>query len=91
MIDRDPQARTVRFEYIVHQELCLAVGRVLSIGFFLVLAAPADQLLLARIVVVVAGAAPMVIWAAFARIAQPAAQPVMTTGEVDPRALPAAA
>jgi len=39
----------------------------------------------------VAGAAPMVIWAAFARIAQPAAQPVMTTGEVDPRALPAAA
>ncbi|HEY8737001.1 MAG TPA: MFS transporter [Candidatus Dormibacteraeota bacterium] len=91
VIDRDPQARTVRFEYIVHQELCLAVGRVLSIGFFLVLAAPADQLLLARIVVVVAGAAPMVIWAAFARIAQPAAQPVMTTGEVDPRALPAAA
>ncbi len=91
VIDRDPQARSVRYEYIVHQELCLAVGRVLSIGFFLVLAAPVDQLLLARIVVVVAGAAPMVIWAAFARIAHPAAQAVVATSEVDPRALPAAA
>ena len=96
VIDRDPQARSLRYEYIVHQELCLAVGRVLSIGFFLVLAAPADQLLLARIVVAVSGAAPMVIWAAFARIAQPAAPLVAETatvdnGEVDPRALPAAA
>jgi len=34
----------------------------------------------------VAGAAPIVIWAAFARIPQPAAMP-----EVDNRALPAAA
>jgi len=96
VIDRDPQARSLRYEYIVHQELCLAVGRVLSIGFFLVLAAPVDQLLLARIVVAVSGAAPMVIWAAFARIAQPAAPLVAETatvdnGEVDPRALPAAA
>jgi YQGE family putative transporter len=96
VIDRDPQARSLRYEYIVHQELCLAVGRVLSIGFFLVLAAPADQLLLARIVVAVSGAAPMVIWAAFARIAQPAmpamaeAQP-QDSGEIEPRALPAAA
>jgi YQGE family putative transporter len=96
VIDRDPQATSLRYEYIVHQELCLAVGRVLSIGFFLVLAAPVDQLLLARIVIVVSGAAPMVIWAAFARIAQPAAPLVaetgsVGTGEVDPRALPAAA
>lgn len=96
VIDRDPEARSLRYEYIVHQELCLAVGRVLSIGFFLVLAAPADQLLLARIVVAVSGAAPMVIWAAFARIAQPAeaanveTQP-LDSGEIEPRALPAAA
>jgi hypothetical protein len=96
VIDRDPQARALRYEYIVHQELCLAVGRVLSIGFFLVLAAPADQLLLARIVVAVSGAAPMVIWAAFARIAQGSLPPIVESteaqaGEVDPRALPAAA
>ena len=91
VIDRDPESRSLRYEYIVHQELCLAVGRVLSIGFFLVLAAPADQLLLARIVVAVSGAAPMVIWAAFARIAQPSTPAMIETAEVDPRALPAAA
>lgn len=91
VIDRDPQARSLRYEYIVHQELCLAVGRVLSIGFFLLLAAPIDQLLLARIVIVVSGAAPMVIWAAFARIAQPEPADAVAAGEVDPRALPAAA
>ncbi len=91
VIDRDPQARSLRYEYIVHQELCLAVGRVLSIGFFLLLAAPIDQLLLARIVIVVSGAAPMVIWAAFARIAQPEPAEAVAAKEVDPRALPAAA
>jgi YQGE family putative transporter len=73
VIDRDPNARTLRYEYIVHSELCLAVGRVLSIGAFLLLAAPINQLLLARIVVVIAGAAPMVIWAAFARVPSPVA------------------
>ena len=92
VIDRDPRAPSLRYEYIVHQELCLAVGRILSIGFFLVLAAPVDQLLLARIVIVVSGAAPMVIWAAFARIPQPGmAEPAIETGEIEPRALPAAA
>jgi hypothetical protein len=92
VIDRDSQARSLRYEYIVHQELCLAVGRILSIGFFLFLAAPVSQLLLARIVIVVSGAAPMVIWAAFARIAQPASAPaIVATGDVDPRALPVAA
>jgi YQGE family putative transporter len=90
VIDRDPKPMAVRYEYIVHQELCLAVGRVLSIGFFLVLAAPVDQMLLARVVVVVAGAAPMVIWAAFARIPQPVAL-AAEIGELDARALPAAA
>ncbi len=70
----------------MHQELCLGVRRVLSIACFLLLAAPVDQMLLARIVVAVAGAAPIVIWAAFARIPQPAAMP-----EVDNRVLPAAA
>jgi len=86
VIDRDPAPNAMRYDYIVHQELCLGVGRVLSIGCFLLLAAPVDQMLLARIVVAVAGAAPIVIWAAFARIPQPAAMP-----EVDNRALPAAA
>ena len=85
VIDRDPRARARRYEYIVHQELCLGVGRVLSIGAFLLLAAPLDQLLLARIVIVVCGAAPMVIWAMFASI-QTAVEP---TAEARP--LPAAA
>ena len=86
VIDRDPTPKAMRYDYIVHQELCLGVGRVLSIGCFLLLAAPVDQMLLARIVVAVAGAAPIVVWAAFARIPQRAAMP-----EVDNRALPAAA
>ena len=85
VIDRDPQARTMRYEYIVHQELCLGIGRVLSIGCFLLLMAPLNQMLLARIVVVIAGAAPILIWAAFARIPQAA------PGSADNRALPAAA
>ncbi len=76
----------VRYDYIVHQELCLGIGRVLSIGCFLLLAAPMNQMLLARIVVAVAGAAPMLIWAAFARI--PQRPPAV---EMDARALPAAA
>jgi len=71
VIDRDPAPRSMRYDYIVHQELCLGVGRVLSIGGFLLLAAPVNQMLLARIVVVVAGTAPILIWAAFARIRQP--------------------
>ena len=84
VIDRDPAARSMRYDYIVHQELCLGVGRVVSIGGFLVLAAPINQLLLARIVVVVAGAAPILIWAAFAHIRPPVASS-------ENRALPAAA
>jgi hypothetical protein len=59
-----------RYDYIVHSELCLGVGRVLSIGGFLLLAAPMNQMLLARLVVVIAGAAPIVIWASFARVPQ---------------------
>ena len=86
VIDRDPAPRAMRYDYIVHQELCLGVGRVLSIGCFLLLAAPVDQMLLARIVVVIAGAAPMLILAAFARISQ--AVPIQ---EADSRALPSAA
>src|SRR5438445_492395 len=86
VIDRDPAPRAMRYDYIVHQELCLGIGRVLSIGCFLMLAAPMNQMLLARIVVVIAGAAPILIWAAFARIPQPAA---MADGES--RVLPAAA
>src|SRR5207237_8424270 len=86
VIDRDPTPQAMRYDYIVHQELCLGIGRVLSIGCFLMLAAPMNQMLLARIVVVVAGAAPILIWAAFARIQQPAA---MADGES--RVLPAAA
>ncbi len=83
VIDRDPQAQRFRYEYIVSQELCLGLGRVASVAAFLLLAAPLEQLFLARIVLVVAGAAPMLIWAAFARI------PQATPGES--RVLPAAA
>jgi len=86
VIDRDPAPRAMRYDYIVHQELCLGIGRVLSIGCFLMLAAPMNQMLLARIVVVIAGAAPILIWAAFARIPQPAA-----VADGDSRVLPAAA
>ena len=50
------------------------------------LAAPMNQMLLARIVGVIAGAAPILIWAAFARIPQPAA-----VADGDSRVLPAAA
>jgi hypothetical protein len=85
VIDRDPAPREMRYDYIVHQELCLGIGRVMSIGAFLLLAAPLNQMLLARIVVVIAGAAPILIWAAFARI------PQATTAIADNRALPAAA
>ena len=86
VIDRDPAPRAMRYDYIVHQELCLGIGRVLSIGCFLMLAAPMNQMLLARIVVVIAGAAPILIWAAFARIPQPA-----TMADGESRVLPAAA
>jgi YQGE family putative transporter len=86
VIDRDPTPAVMRYDYIVHQELCLGIGRLLSIGGFLLLAAPMNQMLLARIVVVVAGAAPLLIWAAFARIPRVAA-----IAEADSRALPAAA
>jgi MFS transporter, YQGE family, putative transporter len=86
VIDRDPTPQAMRYDYIVHQELCLGIGRVLSIGCFLLLAAPMNQMLLARIVVVVAGAAPLLIWAAFARIPQ-----VPAVAQSDSRALPAAA
>jgi YQGE family putative transporter len=84
VMDRDPRARQLRFEYIVHSELCLGLGRVASIGGFLLLAAPLDQVLLARLVVVVAGAAPMVIWAALASIPR-------AGGNIEERALGAAA
>jgi hypothetical protein len=86
VIDRDPTPKSMRYDYIVHQELCLGIGRVLSIGGFLLLTAPMNQMLLARIVVVVAGAAPLLIWAAFARI--PGVAPV---AQADNRPLPAAA
>jgi YQGE family putative transporter len=86
VIDRDPAPKAMRYDYIVHQELCLGIGRVLSIGCFLLLAAPINQMLLARIVVVVAGVAPILIWAAFARIPGVAA-----IAPADTRALPAAA
>jgi len=86
VIDRDPTPQAMRYDYIVHQELCLGIGRVLSIGCFLLLAAPINQMLLARIVVVVAGAAPILIWAAFARIPQMA-----SIADADNRALPAVA
>jgi YQGE family putative transporter len=86
VIDRDPAPKAMRYDYIVHQELCLGIGRVLSIGCFLLLAAPINQMLLARIVVVVAGVAPILIWAAFARIPG-----VTAIAPADTRALPAAA
>ncbi len=86
VIDRDPTPTAMRYDYIVHQELCLGIGRVLSLGCFLLLAAPVNQMLLARIVVVVAGAAPLLIWAAFARIPR-----VAPAAPSDSRALPAAA
>ncbi len=86
VIDRDPTPQAMRYDYIVHQELCLGIGRVLSIGCFLLLATPMNQMLLARIVVVVAGAAPILIWAAFARIPQ-----LAPVAEADNRALPAVA
>jgi MFS transporter, YQGE family, putative transporter len=86
VIDRDPTPQAMRYDYIVHQELCLGIGRVLSISCFLLLAAPMNQLLLARIVVAVAGAAPLLIWAAFARIPQ-----LPPAVEMDTRALPAVA
>ena len=86
VIDRDPTPGVMRFEYIVHSELCLAVGRVLSLGCFLLLAAPTNQMLLARVVVVVAGAAPILIWAAFARVPQRVAM-----AEADTRPLASAA
>lgn len=86
VIDRDPAPKLMRYDYIVHQELCLGIGRVVSIGCFLLLAAPMNQMLLARIVVVVAGAAPILIWAAFARIPG-----VASVAQSDNRALPAVA
>jgi MFS transporter, YQGE family, putative transporter len=86
VIDRDPAPKATRYDYIVHQEICLGIGRVLSIGCFLLLAEPINQMLLARIVVAVAGAAPIVIWAAFARIPQRG-----RAADVENRVLPAAA
>lgn len=83
VIDRDPAPQAMRYDYIVHSELCLGIGRVLSIGAFLLLAAPINQMLLARIVVVIAGTAPMLIWAAFARISPTA---VVADGESRPLA-----
>lgn len=82
VIDRDPQAPELRYEYIVSQELALGIGRVLSVLGVMVLAAPIDQLTLARVALVVAGAAPILIWATFARI--PGAAPA------EPQPLPAA-
>jgi len=86
VIDRDPTPQAMRYDYIVHQELCLGIGRVLSIGGFLLLAAPMNQMLLARIVVVVAGTAPILICAAFARIPQ-----LTPVADADNRVLPAVA
>ncbi|HET9847009.1 MAG TPA: hypothetical protein VFR68_00430 [Candidatus Dormibacteraeota bacterium] len=86
VIDRDPTPRAMRYDYIVHSELCLGIGRVLSIGCFLLLMAPVNQMLLARIVVVITGAAPILIWAAFARV-----PPRVPTGQSDLRSLPQAA
>jgi hypothetical protein len=82
VIDRDPAPRATRYDYIVHSELCLGIGRVLSLGCFVLFATPINQMLLARIVVVVGGAAPMLIWAAFAqvspaeRVDEPEARPL---------------
>ncbi|HYY46629.1 MAG TPA: MFS transporter [Candidatus Angelobacter sp.] len=86
VIDRDPTPRAMRYDYIVHSELCLGIGRVLSIGCFLLLMTPVNQMLLARIVVVITGAAPILIWAAFARV--PHSLPAV---ESDGRALAPAA
>jgi YQGE family putative transporter len=83
VIDRDPQAPDLRYEYIVSQELALGIGRVVSVLGVMALAAPIDQLTLARVALVVAGAAPIVIWASFARIPVP--------GVAEARPLPAAA
>lgn len=83
VIDRDPKAPDLRYEYIVSQELALGIGRVVSVLGVMALAAPIDQLTLARVALVVAGAAPIVIWASFARI------PV--AGVAEARPLPAAA
>src|SRR3982075_1850421 len=38
VIDRDPTPAAMRYDYIVHQELCLGIGRGLSIGGLLLLA-----------------------------------------------------
>ena len=86
VIDRDPTPRAMRYDYIVHSELCLGIGRVLSIGCFLLLMTPVNQMLLARIVVVITGAAPILIWASFARV--PHSLPAV---ESDGRALAPAA
>ena len=86
VIDRDPAPKEMRYDYIVHQELCLGIGRVVSIGCFLLLAAPMNQMLLARVVVVVAGTAPILIWAAFSRIPG-----VASVAPSDNRVLPAVA
>jgi YQGE family putative transporter len=86
VIDRDPAPHAMRFEYIVHSELCLGVGRVLSIGCFLLLVSPINQMLLARVVVVIAGAAPLLIWAAFAHV-----RPAQAIAEGDNRVLAPAA
>jgi len=51
----------------------------------LLLAAPMNQMLLAHILVAVAGAAPIVIWAASARIPRP-----VRVADGDTRVLPAA-
>ncbi len=68
VIDRDPQTRVLRYEYLVSQELWLGIERVISVGFFVLLAAPLDQVVPARIALAVAGSAPMLMWAFFARI-----------------------
>jgi len=51
----------------------------------LLLAAPMNQMLLAQILVAIAGAAPIVIWAASARIPRP-----VRVADGDTRVLPAA-
>jgi len=68
VIDQDPQAKAHRYEYIVSSELWLAAGRVASVGCFLAMAVALDQVTLARVALVTAGAAPALTWALFARI-----------------------
>lgn len=68
VIDRDAAATKSRYEYIVAQELSLGVGRLASLACFLLLAVPMNQMLLARVALVVVGAAPMLSWAFFARM-----------------------